>query len=276
MAKHCFIFFFFLSCFSSAFSDQACKIFFSPIPHEKTITNQTEHDAIIHASLSQQKLFAQTLEPLAHELLESLGIHGYHLNNIVGGYEGVSEASYVLSLKNLKRLPEIITVSASLGYIFYQDAVLMVCPDDHIKNDTDTILIEIDDDHDFFNEQHARFFYGLLIGANNSPSNLGYSYDIKKKTYSVLSNHEDTDNDLKKLKEAIHFIEFLSSKTMKFNVNQNTAEAAFISNDWSSNPSGESYSMLIEPQSTRNTLKALQKKHTDVVRQFLDSQLSMP
>lgn len=162
-----------------------------------------------------------------------------------GGYEGTSSVSIrvPVSVADGQLSGYGLTLASMIGYVYFQDSVLMVCPAN--EGDTESNVLEytlIDaGKKDYMNTETAKLLYGMMIGYLNDPGSLGYTYNTTTGTFRVFEFDAVSKKSIKALDYLSQSIEALSNGDVQFQRKQTIVDVQFPHNSWKDYPLGQQY-----------------------------------
>lgn len=254
-----------------------CEIMYASHPHPKAIIAVGSERLKQVSTLSYEETaeFSKTFIPLTNDIISSLvgssnkSIKVKEQELILGGYEGETVTSVVIKtvVFNDKGQNTLLKLAAHIGYVYAQDSTLVICSDKPSSVDdnwTPLRSIEIKDEgkEDFFKEKNVPIFFGMMIGAHNSPDNLGYTFYKNSKIFSTLASSTHGKEELDVLSGLANWVKDISDGDISLNISSKDTWVFFPHNDWESNPLGKSYKKYINI----NAIKGLDIKR----QQFLN------
>ncbi len=243
-----------------------CEIMYASHPHHKaTVAIGSERlKKTTSLSYEETERFSKVFISLTDDIINSLikpsskdiTIKGQEL--ILGGYEGETVTSVVIktTVYNDVGQKTLLKLAAHIGYVYAQDSTLVICSDNaNITSDNWTRLtsIEIQDQGEelFFQEKNIPIFFGMMIGSNNSPENLGFTFYKDSKVFSTLASSEKGKVELALLEKLSDWINELSGGDVKLGISSKDTWVFFPHNDWQNNPLGKAYKNYMEIESIK-------------------------
>ncbi len=242
-----------------------CEIVYEVIPHKNSarIIGEQLYGDISTLSWLDWKQLSQDessrLENVLNQfpaLLTNIRLGDTQI--VQGGYEGLTNVSISLpiSISESSRGEEIASLVSILGYIYYQDSVLVLCSSSQLNSAIPALIHELRDTgrKDYINSNSARLIYDMMIAYTNQSESIGYTYNEHKDSFWVL----DFDLKEKRLKKILQKIATNLSDISKTGTNlivqSSEVQARFMSNDWQANPNGQLYLEHIGSDYSRKVL----------------------
>ena len=260
-------------------AEDVCEIIYSPIPHinaEQATGSQRLEDIFKLNFSAQQALFVSLINvtdsffaaaPYIKNTISEVESHRL----VIGGYEGITTPSISMKVRLnpavSNKMAAMKTIAAAMGYFYIQDSVLIICPDDGQVNATDSYSFSLQDTGEkmFFTDANAQLFFGLMIGAFNSPEGLGYTYYKDSGTFSTLVPISSASKDTEVFKDISHLLESLSQGNVRIGISQHKVDIAFPHNDWAAQPQGGTFKEIVAGNFSENNLAVHRKTFLDVL-----------
>ncbi len=273
------------ACATNPISPQAadrryCEIIYAPIPHVTTahIVGQEKLDKLFALSNDDQYRFFRSLSGITESLITAtLDADGsweqQPAEEIIGGYEGLSIPS--LSIRFLSQqggdITQLESAANALGYIYAQDSVWVQCPDDGIKNNTDSITVIAQDgpSRPFLDSDTAAILFGIMIALNNGSEGLGYSYYPRTGYFETSELSVEAQNIQNILGQASEFLMQISDGGISLDVSTEKVEVSFPHNSWSTARLGESYLSRLPEGVSRKVLAEHRERYLAAIDTFL-------
>ena len=242
-----------LAVFAAAnLSNPDCEIFYEVYPNKDTagLIEKTVFEAVSELSWEQRKALSRT----ESKRLESiLAISPSLVNKIKfrdilitqGGYKGVSGTSINarLNLAANSTGEDIISLASMIGYIYFQDSVLLLCHVPVDKSIQPAVIHTVFDvgSKDYLNPISAQLLFGMMMGYLNMVESVGYTYEQANDIFRVLE-FDRVDKPRKKalLSIAGHLAD-LSDGKVKLDIRSTDVFAFSTGNKWKKFPQGGDY-----------------------------------
>ena len=254
LARISFLFLFPLSVFAAAdnLSNPDCEIFYAVFPNKDTAgqIEKTVFEAVSELSWEQRKALSRT----ESKRLESiLAISPSLVNKIKfrdilitqGGYKGVSGTSINarLNLAANSTGEDIISLASMIGYIYFQDSVLLLCHVSVDKGIQPAVIHTIVDvgSNDYLNPISARLLFGMMMGYLNTVESVGYTYEQGNDIFRVLEFDRLDKPKKKALSSIAGHLADLSDGKVKLDIRSADVFAFSTGNKWKKFPQGGDY-----------------------------------
>ncbi len=162
-----------------------------------------------------------------------------------GGYQGVSGISINarLSMTADATGKDVISLASMIGYIYFQDSVLLLCHvsvDKGIKPAVIHTVLDVGS-KDYLNPVSARLLFGMMMGYLNRVESVGYTYEQAKDIFRVLEfDRVDKPRKMALLSIAGHLGD-LSDGKVKLDIQSADVFAFSTGNKWKEFPQGGNY-----------------------------------
>lgn len=263
--------FFLLFAFSFAASSRTCDLYYSFNSHpnawkvlgkaivkaKETITLDAwrpfmkKEDNRLHAILTNLHSFDDKLKISRGDIMQ-------------GGYKGETQLSLRRQLKLLASATDkdVLALASVIGYIYLQDSVLLVCERGK-QSSRDNVAYEYElvdtGKQAYLNAETASMLYGMVIGRLNNLDSMGYSFDLKNKTYMVLEFDESKEIKTT-LQDISEDLNQLSQGNVKLAMTTAEVDVYFPHNDWREQLEGQHYLANLNKLTTSTQLKKEQIK----------------
>ncbi len=254
LARISFLFLFPISVFAAAdkFSNPDCEIFYAVFPNQDTAgqIGKTVFAAVSELSWEQRKALSQSQSQRLESILAispSL-VNKIKLGDILitqGGYQGVSGISINarLNMTADSTGEDIISLGSMIGYIYFQDSVLLLCHVSVDKGIQPAVIHTVFDvgSKDYLNPVSARLLFGMMMGYLNRVKSVGYTYEQANDIFRVLE-FERVDQPRKKAISSIAgHLGDLSDGKVKLDIRSADVFAFSTGNKWKKFPQGGDY-----------------------------------
>ena len=243
-----------ISVFAGAdkFSNPDCEIFYEVYPNKDTAgqIEKTVFEAVSELSWEQRKALSRT----ESKRLESiLAISPSLVNKIKfrdilitqGGYKGVSGTSINarLNLAANSTGEDIISLASMIGYIYFQDSVLLLCHVSVDKGIQPAVIHTVVDvgSNDYLNPISARLLFGMMMGYLNTVESVGYTYEQGNDIFRVLEFDRLDKPKKKALSSIAGHLADLSDGKVKLDIRSADVFAFSTGNKWKKFPQGGDY-----------------------------------
>ena len=230
-----------------------CEVMYAPHPHHKAAEVIGEDRLEQTLALDFDDMAAFSLEFMAstNDIAQDVAMSSGGMLEILdqslvtGGYEGETIPSVVIrtSVHGDSGYADLIRMAARIGYVYVQDSTLVICPDEPVEDWEKLISVEVTDsgNETFFDSDSVRLFYGMMIGAFNGHEGLGYTFYEESGTFSTLAEsslESGGDSIIESIADRLYE---LSNGDVEFEVTRRSVWVFYPHNDWTTNPSGDSY-----------------------------------
>ena len=254
LARISFLFLFPLSVFAAPdnLSDPDCEIFYAVFPNRDTagLIEKKVFEAVSELSWEQRKALSQSQSQRLESILSispSL-VNKIKLGDILitqGGYQGVSGISINarLNMAADSTGEDIISLASMIGYIYFQDSVLLLCHVSVDKGIKPAVIHTVFDvgSKDYLNPVSARLLFGMMMGYLNRVKSVGYTYEQANDIFRVLE-FDRVDQPRKKAISSIagHLVD-LSDGKVRLDIRSADVYAFSTGNKWKVFPQGGDY-----------------------------------
>ncbi|SEL05867.1 hypothetical protein SAMN05216262_10580 [Colwellia chukchiensis] len=242
----------------------ACEILYAAHPHYKAVQAVGENRLKQTTSLSFQETaaFSQAFMPLTQDIINSLvaangsDIKVFEQALVIGGYEGESVTSVAIKTQvfNAAGHEKLLKLAAHIGYVYAQDSTLVMCEGNVYDVDKNWLALKSINIKDrgksvFFEEKNVPIFFGMMIGAFNSPENVGFTFYKDAKVFSTLAGSANASKELAVVKKLASWLNELSNGDIELAIVTKDSWVFFPHNDWQAAPLGQSYKSYMAQES---------------------------
>ncbi len=233
-------------------SSPDCELFYAVFPN-RDAAGQVEgkvFDAVSGLSWEQRKALSRTESKRLESILAvSPGlVNRIKLGDILvtqGGYQGVSGISINARLNLVADAAgkDVISLASMIGYIYFQDSVLLLC---HVPVDTGikpAVIHTVLDagSKDYLNPVSARLLFGMMMGSLNRVESVGYTYEQANDIFRVLEFDRANQPKKKALSSIAGHLDDLSGGKVKLDIRSADVFAFSTGNKWKEFPQGGNY-----------------------------------
>ena len=251
-------------------SDPDCELFYAVFPNRDAagLVESKVFDAVSGLSWEQRKALSRT----ESKRLESiLAISPGLVNRIKfadllitqGGYKGVSgisiNARLVMTAEATGK--DVISLASMIGYIYFQDSVLLLCHvsvDKGIKPAVMHIVLDAGS-KDYLNPVSARLLFGMMMGYLNRVESVGYTYEQANEIFRVLEFDRAGQPGKKALSSIAGHLGDLSDGKVKLDIRSADVFAFSTGNKWKEFPQGGDYVRRFAGDVDKQRIKSEQK-----------------
>ena len=254
LARISFLFLFPLSVSAAAdnLSNPDCEIFYTVFPNRDTagLIEKKVFEAVSELSWEQRKALSQSQSQRLESILAispSL-VNKIKLGDILitqGGYQGVSGISINarLNMAADSTGEDIISLGSMIGYIYFQDSVLLLCHVSVDKGIKPAVMHTVFDvgSKDYLNPVSARLLFGMMMGHLNRVESVGYTYEQANDIFRVLEFDRVDQPRKKALSSIAGHLGDLSDGKVKLDIRSADVFAFSTGNKWKKFPQGGDY-----------------------------------
>ena len=254
LARISFLFLFPLSVFAAAdnLSDPDCEIFYAVFPNRDTagLIEKKVFEAVSELSWEQRKALSQSQSQRLESILSispSL-VNKIKLGDILitqGGYQGVSGISINarLNMAADSTGEDIISLASMIGYIYFQDSVLLLCHVSVDKGIKPAVIHTVFDvgSKDYLNPVSARLLFGMMMGYLNRVKSVGYTYEQANDIFRVLEFDRVDQPRKKAISSIAGHLGDLSDGKVRLDIRSADVYAFSTGNKWKVFPQGGDY-----------------------------------
>ena len=271
LARISLFFLFPLSVFAAAdnISSPDCELFYVVFPNRDAAA-QVERkvfDAVSRLSWEQRKALSRTESKRLESILAispSL-INKIKVGDILitqGGYQGVSGISINARLIMAAHATgkDVISLASMIGYIYFQDSVLLLCHvsvDKGIKPAVIHTVIDVGS-KDYLNPVSARLLFGMMMGYLNRVEAVGYTYEQANDIFRVLEFDRVDKPKKKALLSIAGHLDDLSDGKVKLDIQSADVFAFSTGNKWKEFPQGGDYASRFADDVDKELIKSEQ------------------
>ena len=271
LARISFLLLFPISVFAAAdkFSNPDCEIFYAVFPNKDTAgqIEKTVFAAVSELSWEQRKALSQSqskrlesILAISPSLVNKIKLGGILITQ--GGYQGVSGISINarLNMAADSTGEDIISLGSMIGYIYFQDSVLLLC---HVSVDNDikpAVMHTVFDvgSKDYLNPVSARLLFGMMMGYLNRVKSVGYTYEQANDIFRVLEFDRLDQPRKKALSSIAGHLGDLSDGKVKLDIRSADVFAFSTGNKWKKFPQGGDYISRFADDVDKELIKAEQ------------------
>ena len=254
LARISFLFLFPISVFAAAdnLSNPDCEIFYAVFPNRDTagLIKKKVFETVSELSWEQRKALSQSqsqrlesILAISPSLVNKIKLGGILITQ--GGYQGVSGISINarLNMAADSTGEDIISLASMIGYIYFQDSVLLLC---HVSVDKDikpAVMHTVFDvgSKDYLNPESARLLFGMMMGYLNRVKSVGYTYEQANDIFRVLEFDRVDQPRKKALSSIAGHLGDLSDGKVKLDIRSADVFAFSTGNKWKKFPQGSDY-----------------------------------
>ena len=254
MARVSLLFLFPIAVFAAAdnLSSPDCELFYAVFPNRDAagMIERKVFDAVSELSWEQRKTLSRT----ESKRLESILAISPGLDNRIkfgdilitqGGYQGVSGISINARLNMAADATgeDIISLGSMIGYIYFQDSVLLLCHVSVDKGIKPAVMHTVFDvgSKDYLNPVSARLLFGMMMGYLNRVESVGYTYEQANDIFRVLEFDRVDQPRKKALSSIAGHLGDLSDGKVKLDIRSADVYAFSTGNKWKVFPQGGDY-----------------------------------
>ena len=254
LARISFLFLFPWSVFAAAdnISSPDCELFYVVFPN-RDAAGQVESkvfDAVSGLSWEQRKALSRTESKRLESILAiSPGlVNRIKVGDILitqGGYQGVSGISINarLDMSAGATGKDVISLASMIGYIYFQDSVLLLCHVSVDKGVKPAVMHTVLDagTEDYLNPVSARLLFGMMMGHLNRVETVGYTYEQANDIFRVLEFDRVDQPNKKALSSIAGHLDDISDGKVKLDIRSADVFAFSTGNKWKEFPRGGDY-----------------------------------
>ena len=207
-------------------------------------------DAVSGLSWEQRKALSRTESKRLESILAiSPGlVNRIKVGDILitqGGYQGVSGISINARLDMTAEATgkDVISLASMIGYIYFQDSVLLLCHVSVDKGIKPAVMHTVLDagSEDYLNPVSARLLFGMMMGYLNRVEAVGYTYEQANGIFRVLEFDRVDQPNKKALSSIAGHLDDLSGGKVKLDIRSADVFAFSTGNKWKKFPRGGDY-----------------------------------
>ena len=271
LARAAFLFLFPIAVCAAAdnLSSPDCELFYAVFPN-RDAAGQVEgkvFDAVSGLNWGQRKAMSRTESKRLESILAvSPGlVNRIKLGDILvtqGGYQGVSGISINARLNLVADAAgkDVISLASMIGYIYFQDSVLLLCHvpvDEGIKPAVIHTVLDAGS-KDYLNPVSARLLFGMMMGYLNRVESVGYTYEHANDIFRVLEFDRADQPKKKALSSIAGHLDDLSGGKVKLDIRSADVFAFSTGNKWKEFPQGGNYVRRFPDDVDKELIKAEQ------------------
>ena len=254
LARISFLFLFPISVFAAAdnVSNPDCEIFYAVFPNRDTagLIKKKVFETVSKLSWEQRKALSlsqsQRLESIlaiSPSLVNKIKLGGILVTQ--GGYQGVSGISINarLNMAADSTGEDIISLASMIGYIYFQDSVLLLCHVSVDKGIRPAVIHTVFDvgSKDYLNPESARLLFGMMMGYLNRVESVGYTYEPANDIFRVLEFDRVDQPRKKAISSIAGHLGDLSDGKVRLDLRSADVFAFSTGNKWKVFPQGGDY-----------------------------------
>ena len=254
LARISFLFLFPISVFAAAdnLSNPDCEIFYAVFPNRDTagLIKKKLFETVSKLSWEQRKALSLSQSQRLESILAispSL-VNKIKLGDILvtqGGYQGVSGISINarLNMAADSTGEDIISLASMIGYIYFQDSVLLLCHVSVDKGIRPAVIHTVFDvgSKDYLNPESARLLFGMMMGYLNRVESVGYTYEPANDIFRVLEFDRVDQPRKKAISSIAGHLGDLSDGKVRLDIRSADVFAFSTGNKWKVFPQGGDY-----------------------------------
>ena len=233
-------------------SNPDCELFYVVFPN-RDAAGQVESkvfDAVSGLSWEQRKALSRTESKRLESILAiSPGlVNRIKVGDILitqGGYQGVSGISINarLDMGTEATGKDVISLASMIGYIYFQDSVLLLCHVSVDKGIKPAVMHTVLDAgaRDYLNPVSARLLFGMMMGYLNRVEAVGYTYEQANGIFRVLEFDRVDQPNKKALSSIAGHLGDISDGKVKLDIRSADVFAFSTGNKWKEFPQGGDY-----------------------------------
>ena len=271
LARVAFLFLFPIAVCAAAdnLSSPDCELFYAVFPN-RDAAGQVEgkvFDAVSGLNWEQRKALSRTESKRLESILAvSPGlVNRIKLRDILvtqGGYQGVSGISINARLNLVADAAgkDVISLASMIGYIYFQDSVLLLCHVPVDKGIKPAVIHTVLDagSKDYLNPVSARLLFGMMMGYLNRVESVGYTYEQANDIFRVLEFDRADQPKKKALSSIAGHLGDLSGGKVKLDIRSADVFAFSTGNKWKEFPQGSDYVRRFAGDVDKELIKAEQ------------------
>ena len=254
LARISFLFLFPICVFAAAdkLSNPDCEIFYAVFPNRDTagLVEKKVFETVSELSWEQRKALSRSQSKRLESILAispSL-VNKIKLGDILvtqGGYQGVSGISINarLNMAADSTGEDIISLASMIGYIYFQDSVLLLCHVSVDKGIRPAVIHTVFDvgSKDYLNPVSARLLFGMMMGYLNRVESVGYTYEQANDIFRVLEFDRVDQPRKKAISSIAGHLGDLSDGKVRLDIRSADVFAFSTGNKWKVFPQGGDY-----------------------------------
>ena len=254
LARASLLFLFPIAVFAAAdnVSSHDCELFYVVFPNRDAagMVERKVFDAVSGLSWEQRKALSRSESKRLESILAiSPGlVNKIKFGDILitqGGYQGVSGISINarLVMTGDATGKHVISLASMIGYIYFQDSVLLLCHVSVDKGIKPAVMHTVLDagSKDYLNPVSARLLFGMMMGYLNKVESVGYTYEQANNVFRVLEFDRTDQSRKKALSSIAGHLGDLSDGKVKLDIRSAEVFAFSTGNKWKEFPQGGNY-----------------------------------
>ena len=250
-------------------SSPDCELFYAVFPN-RDAAGQVEgkvFDAVSGLNWEQRKALSRSESKRLESILAiSPGlVNKIKFGDILitqGGYQGVSGISINarLVMTGDATGKDVISLASMIGYIYFQDSVLLLCHVSVDKGIKPAVMHTVLDagSKDYLNPVSARLLFGMMMGYLNRVESVGYTYEQANNVLRVLEFDRTDQSRKKALLSIAGHLGDLSDGKVKLDIRSAEVFAFSTGNKWKEFPQGGNYIRRIAGDVDKQLIKSEQ------------------
>lgn len=250
-------------------SSPDCELFYVVFPN-RDAAGQVESkvfDAVSRLSWEQRKALSRTESKRLESILAiSPGlVNRIKVGDILitqGGYQGVSGISINARLDMSAEATgkDVISLASMIGYIYFQDSVLLLCHVSVDKGIKPAVIHTVLDAgaRDYLNPVSARLLFGMMMGYLNRVEAVGYTYEQANGIFRVLEFDRVDQPNKKALSSIAGHLGDISDGKVKLDIRSADVFAFSTGNKWKKFPQGGDYAARFAGDVDKTLIKSEQ------------------
>ena len=265
-----------ISVFAAAekLSSPDCELFYEVYPNKDAagVLGEKVFEGVSRLNREQRKVLSRNQSQRLEAILAiSPGlVNKIKIRDILitqGGYQGVSGTSINahLDITGNSTSEDIISLASMIGYIYFQDSVLLLC---HVPVDqgmAPAVMHTVFDvgSKDYLNPISARLLFGMMMGYLNQVESVGYTYEQPNDIFRVLEFDRVGKPKKKALSSIAEHLGDLSDGKVKLDIRSTDIFAFSTRNKWKEYPQGGNYISRFADDVDKELIKSEQMVFTE-------------
>ena len=262
-------------------SSPDCEFFYAVFPNRDAagMVEGKVFDAVSGLSWEQRKALSRTESKRLESILAiSPGlVNRIKVGDILvtqGGYQGVTGISINarLGMSADATGKDIISLASMIGYIYFQDSVLLLCRVSVANGIKPAVIHTVLDagSKDYLNPVSARLLFGMMMGYLNRVESVGYTYEQANDIFRVLEFDRVDKPRKKALSSIAGHLGDLSGGKVKLDIRSAEVFAFSTGNKWKEFPQGGNYVRRFPGDVDKDLIEAEQM---EFIRELMDEPL---
>ena len=264
-------------------SDSSCELIYAPHPHKNAAfaVGESRLQQTLSFDFEQMRAFSTAFMPttlaIAEDVIRSrksdLRILEQHL--VVGGYEGESVPSVVVRafVPGPEDYAALLEIAVNVAYVYAQDSTLVICAQAPPNVWTKMFSTEVTDigREKFLVEQNVPLLFGMMIGALNSPDNVGYTFYQDSRIFSTFAESHTDVSENSAIQEIVDWLNVLSNGDVELEVSRKPVWVFFPHNDWRTEPDGGAFYEHMAQKNVSPVLRQRRAQFLNDIDDFLET-----